>query len=188
MKDKSIWLKLQKQNHSPSQPGASCKKRWENRLSKPAAWQKHSAKQYPRISPLAVAKPPELENALDRQTTQRARCQAKHWRGDSASCARPQSGQRKDNSRSGKDWQVTMKSIALCADSMPARMLKGIKSVALNCLQTITGYAEPSLAQANAYDEFQFERHGYFVADRVDHKVEIVVFKKIAGLKDTWAK
>ncbi len=57
-----------------------------------------------------------------------------------------------------------------------------------NSLQTITAYVEPSLAQAKADDKFQFERHGYFVADRVDHKDGTVVFNKITGLKDTWAK
>ncbi len=55
-------------------------------------------------------------------------------------------------------------------------------------LQTITAYVEPSLAQAKPDDKFQFERHGYFVADRVDHKDGKVVFNKITGLKDTWAK
>ncbi len=57
-----------------------------------------------------------------------------------------------------------------------------------NSLQTITAYVEPSLAQAKPDDKFQFERHGYFVADRVDHGNGKVVFNKITGLKDTWAK
>ena len=57
-----------------------------------------------------------------------------------------------------------------------------------NSLQTITAYVEPSIAQANPDDKFQFERHGYFVADRVDHRDGKVVFNKITGLKDTWAK
>ncbi|TAG25858.1 MAG: glutamine--tRNA ligase/YqeY domain fusion protein [Burkholderiales bacterium] len=55
-------------------------------------------------------------------------------------------------------------------------------------LKTITAYVEPSLANAKPDDKFQFERHGYFVADRVDHKSGKVVFNKITGLKDTWAK
>ena len=71
---------------------------------------------------------------------------------------------------------------------MPATVLKGLKFGALNSLQTITAYIEPSLAQAKADDKFQFERQGYFVADRVDHKDGKVVFNKITGLKDTWAK
>lgn len=63
-----------------------------------------------------------------------------------------------------------MNSIAFCADSMTARVLKGIKSDAINSLQNITAYVEPSLAQAKADDKLQFERHGCFLADRVDYK------------------
>ena len=84
--------------------------------------------------------------------------------------------------------QNTMNSIALCADSMSARVLEGIKFDASNCLYTITAYFEPSLAQAKADAKFQFERHVYFVADRVDHGGSKVVFKKITGLRDTWEK
>ncbi len=35
-------------------------------------------------------------------------------------------------------------------------------------LKTVTAYVEPSLARAEVDDKFQFERHGYFVADRKD--------------------
>jgi glutaminyl-tRNA synthetase len=44
------------------------------------------------------------------------------------------------------------------------------------------------LAQARANDHFQFERHGYFVADRIEHSVQGLVFNRTTGLKDTWAK
>ena len=33
----------------------------------------------------------------------------------------------------------------------------------------VTGYVEPAAAQATAEQSFQFERIGYFVADRYDH-------------------
>ena len=36
-------------------------------------------------------------------------------------------------------------------------------------MKVVRGWLEPSLAGANADDKFQFERHGYFVADRKDH-------------------
>jgi glutaminyl-tRNA synthetase len=49
-------------------------------------------------------------------------------------------------------------------------------------------WLEPSLAGANADDKFQFERHGYFVADRKDHAAGAPVFNRITGLKDGWAK
>jgi glutaminyl-tRNA synthetase len=81
-----------------------------------------------------------------------------------------------------------MNSIALCANSKLAKVLKGIKSGALNSLQTITAYVELALVRAKPYDKFLFERHGYFVANRVDHKQEKVVFTRVAGLKDNWAK
>ena len=55
-------------------------------------------------------------------------------------------------------------------------------------LKVVQAYAEPSLANASANTHFQFERHGYFVSDRVDHANGKLVFNKITGLKDTWAK
>ena len=35
---------------------------------------------------------------------------------------------------------------------------------------------------------FQFERHGYFVADRVDTKPGAPVFNRTVTLKDSWVK
>jgi glutaminyl-tRNA synthetase len=52
----------------------------------------------------------------------------------------------------------------------------------------VRGWLEPSLAAANADDKYQFERHGYFVADRIDHTATKPVFNRITGLKDGWAK
>ena len=55
--------------------------------------------------------------------------------------------------------------------------------------QTRTAYLEPGLAAASAEDRFQFERHGYFVADRVDTQPGTPpVFNRIVGLKDSWGK
>jgi glutaminyl-tRNA synthetase len=47
---------------------------------------------------------------------------------------------------------------------------------------------EPSLAEANPEDRFQFERMGYFCADRTDTKPGKPVFNRIVTLRDTWAK
>ncbi len=49
----------------------------------------------------------------------------------------------------------------------------------------VTAYVEPSLKTAQADDKFQFERFGYFVADRKDHSAAKPVFNKITGLKDS---
>jgi len=55
-------------------------------------------------------------------------------------------------------------------------------------LKVITAYVEPSLTNSTAGQHFQFERHGYFVADRIDHAPGKLVFNRITGLKDTWGK
>jgi glutaminyl-tRNA synthetase len=50
------------------------------------------------------------------------------------------------------------------------------------------GFLEPSLAKARPGESFQFERHGYFVADLVDHGQETPVFNRTATLRDTWSR
>ncbi|SEK33753.1 glutaminyl-tRNA synthetase [Roseateles sp. YR242] len=57
-----------------------------------------------------------------------------------------------------------------------------------NAKRVVQGYLEPSLAGAQADQKFQFERHGYFVADRVDHRTNAPVFNKITGLRDSFGK
>jgi glutaminyl-tRNA synthetase len=50
----------------------------------------------------------------------------------------------------------------------------------------VNAYLEPSLANALPEQRFQFERHGYFVADRVDSQPGKPVFNRITTLKDSW--
>jgi glutaminyl-tRNA synthetase len=57
-----------------------------------------------------------------------------------------------------------------------------------NSQTIITAYLESALASAQADDRFQFERHGYFVADCKDHTAARPVFNRTTTLKDTWAK
>jgi len=57
-----------------------------------------------------------------------------------------------------------------------------------NSCRVVTGYLEPSLAAWPAAQQVQFERHGYFVSDRVDHRADKPVFNKITGLRDGWGK
>ena len=45
-----------------------------------------------------------------------------------------------------------------------------------------------SLATAQRGERFQFERHGYFVADLVDHDPARPVFNRTATLRDTWSR
>ena len=55
-------------------------------------------------------------------------------------------------------------------------------------LEVIKGaWIEPSLAEARPEQGYQFEREGYFVADRYDHSPEKSVFNRTIGLRDTWS-
>ncbi|MBU2865320.1 glutamine--tRNA ligase/YqeY domain fusion protein [Reinekea forsetii] len=56
-------------------------------------------------------------------------------------------------------------------------------------LEVIEGcIVEPSLANVAPESVFQFEREGYFVADRYDSKPGALVFNKTIGLRDTWER
>ena len=52
--------------------------------------------------------------------------------------------------------------------------------------RVITAQLEPALKDAQAEERFQFERHGYFVADRIDSKSGTPVFNRAVTLKDSW--
>jgi len=57
-----------------------------------------------------------------------------------------------------------------------------------NSLKVVRAVVEPSLTGAKPDDKFQFERLGYFVADRVDHTASKPVFNLAVGLRDGWGK
>jgi glutaminyl-tRNA synthetase len=52
--------------------------------------------------------------------------------------------------------------------------------------RVVRAFVEPSLAAAEPDRRFQFERHGYFVADRVEHSAGRPVFNLAVTLKDSW--
>lgn len=53
-------------------------------------------------------------------------------------------------------------------------------------MQEINAWVEPIANQLPNESHWQFERLGYFVTDRYDHKKEKPVFNKTVSLKDTW--
>ena len=55
-------------------------------------------------------------------------------------------------------------------------------------VKTITAQLEPSLRDATAEERYQFERHGYFVADLRDSKAGAPVFNRAVTLRDAWQK
>ena len=57
-----------------------------------------------------------------------------------------------------------------------------------NAKKVIKAYVELSLAQAQPEERFQFERHGYFVADQADHTASRPVFNRTVTMRDSWSK
>jgi glutaminyl-tRNA synthetase len=51
-------------------------------------------------------------------------------------------------------------------------------------LKVVTAYCEPALVQVAPESNFQFEREGYYVADRYDHSAEKPVFNLTIGLRE----
>ncbi len=77
----------------------------------------------------------------------------------------------------------------LFTDPNPDAGGKDFKSVLNpNAKEVVTAYLEPGMSKAMPNEKFQFERHGYFVADRIDSKAGKPVFNRVVTLKDSWAK
>lgn len=55
-------------------------------------------------------------------------------------------------------------------------------------LRVVTAQLEPALRAARPEARFQFERHGYFVADRIDTRDGAPVFNRTVTLRDAWKK
>tara|TARA_R110001599_G_scaffold171353_1_gene362066 strand:- start:48344 stop:50236 length:1893 start_codon:yes stop_codon:yes gene_type:complete len=54
--------------------------------------------------------------------------------------------------------------------------------------EIVKAFVEPGVAAVQPNEKLQFERHGYFVADRVDSKAGKPVFNRVVTLKDGWGK
>jgi glutaminyl-tRNA synthetase len=54
--------------------------------------------------------------------------------------------------------------------------------------RSVRAHLEPSLRDAAPEQHFQFERTGYFIADRHDHSSGRPVFNRAVTLRDTWAQ
>ncbi len=71
----------------------------------------------------------------------------------------------------------------------PASYEDFTQSINKNSKSILTGCkVESSLRDAPAETAFQFERQGYFVADRLDFCSDNLVFNRTITLRDTWAK
>ena len=62
-----------------------------------------------------------------------------------------------------------------------------LDNIAPNSLEVLHSVVEPSVKDAASGSRYQFERNGYFCVD-ADSTSDALVFNRIVGLKDTWAK
>ena len=60
---------------------------------------------------------------------------------------------------------------------------EGVGDLNRESSKVVTARLEPALREAKAEERFQFERHGYFVADRADASA----FNRTVTLRDSWA-
>ncbi|NML28078.1 glutamine--tRNA ligase/YqeY domain fusion protein [Zoogloea dura] len=63
-----------------------------------------------------------------------------------------------------------------------------VEDINPDSLRVITAQLEPALRAARPEARFQFERHGYFVADRIDTRDGAPVFNRTVTLRDAWKK
>ena len=55
-------------------------------------------------------------------------------------------------------------------------------------VRAVRGYLEPLAADVAPEQIFQFERLGYFVADRLEHQPAMPVFNRTVTLRDSWSR
>jgi glutaminyl-tRNA synthetase len=65
---------------------------------------------------------------------------------------------------------------------------EGFEDLNPDSKRIITAQLEPALKDAKAEERFQFERHGYFIADRVDPVSGAPGFNRAVTLRDSWGK
>jgi glutaminyl-tRNA synthetase len=77
----------------------------------------------------------------------------------------------------------------LFSAEFPGRDADFLTQINPSSLEVLTGCkVEASLAQAVPEERFQFERQGFFCADRFDHRADRLVFNRAVTLRDSWAK
>lgn len=109
-----------------------------------------------------------------------------------------------ENSKSGSDTSgVKVKSAIQWVDVKTAKNVEvrlydrlfkdeapeGLEDINPDSLKIIkNALIEPAVVEKTPSERFQFERQGYFYIDPVDSTKEKLIFNKIVGLKDSWAK
>ncbi len=84
----------------------------------------------------------------------------------------------------GKPAEVRLYDRLFLQDQPDAGGADFLQALNPRSLRVAQAWVEPSLAHAAAGSSFQFERHGYFVADARDHAGGRLVFNRTTGLRD----
>ena len=64
-------------------------------------------------------------------------------------------------------------------------MTSYLDDINLESKKSVTAILEESCAKSIPMDQFQFERHGYFVCD-TDSSNNAIIFNRTVTLRDTW--
>ena len=76
----------------------------------------------------------------------------------------------------------------LFSDEDPGKLDDFLEALNPDSLNIIHAKVEKSLVEAQPETAFQFNRVGYFCADRYEHSKETPCFNRIVGLRDNWQK
>jgi glutaminyl-tRNA synthetase len=68
----------------------------------------------------------------------------------------------------------------------PGRERDFLEDLNPDSMRIITAQLEPALKEAKPEERIQFERHGYFCADRRDSRPGDPVFNRAVTLRDSW--
>jgi glutaminyl-tRNA synthetase len=72
--------------------------------------------------------------------------------------------------------------------AQPGAVRDFLEDINPDSVERVSARLEPALRDARPEDGFQFERHGYFVADPRDSKPGAPVFNRTVTLRDSWAR
>ena len=76
----------------------------------------------------------------------------------------------------------------LFAVEQPGSERDALEDLNPDSLTVVQALVEPSVADDPAGTRYQFERKGYFISDAGESSADALVFNRIVGLRDTWAK
>ena len=69
----------------------------------------------------------------------------------------------------------------------PSELDNFLDDINQSSIETKSAYCEESISDVKTGEQFQFERHGYYIVDP-DSNVDEIIFNRTATLRDNWQK